>query len=406
MVRVDQIVTRGFLSFTHLSVSISLQVFAIVQLLLLMDEYTMPARWETATIIMIGVSIGVTVLLYMTKSRWFAYLVLASRFGLFLIVTAPFGRSIGVKFTLLASLILDTAFMIRIPVNIILSLVLIAITLEAQKSFIAWNVEIAPPSIHDRLSLGVYSILLICLATLIQYSHRKISNFKKRLEHLSGTVLKLTNANTGFQKYANLMEKKSMIDERNRITSEIHDSIGYTMTNIIMMTEASIQLSKSCSPQLQDYLKKIREQARRGHVEIRSALRILRNSQFESDNLLRSILSLAQTFEEATGVKVEVEYGNIPDSLGPDVDNVIYHLVQESMTNSFRHGNATKVKLYFWKHEGNVIVNVADNGRGAEEIAEGLGLSGIKSRIEKIGGVTRVYSGVDGFVLNVEVPLS
>ena len=176
------------------------------------------------------------------------------------------------------------------------------------------------------------------------------------------------------------------------------------MTNIIMMVEAAIHLSGSESNELKEILAKTRQQAQKGHNEVRSALRLLRNRQPEEEKGLKATIRLVNTFEEATGVRVEMEYGNVPDSLSEDLDMIVYHLVQECMTNSLRHGKATKVKIYFWKNDSNIIINIVDNGRSVGEFQEGIGLSGIRENIDKWGGKAVFFNGTDGFTVNAELP--
>jgi len=312
----------------------------------------------------------------------------------------------GIKLSLAASILLDLGVFNKRPVNILMSFFFLFVVLYSQQSFVAWGIKVEKLSAHDLISLSVYMLVFVVLGFILRLLQDINKSQQKELVRLNQAVLKLTHANTGFQKYANLIERKSIVDERHRITSEIHDSIGHTMTNIIMMVEAAIHLSNSESSKLREILSKTRQQAQKGHNEIRSALRLLRNRQPAEEKGLKAIVRLINTFEEATGVRVETEYGNVPDSLNEDLEMVVYHLVQETMTNSLRHGKATQIKIYFWRNDSNIIINVVDNGRSdsVDGLQEGIGLSGIRENIEKWGGKVVFFNGTDGFTVNAELP--
>jgi signal transduction histidine kinase len=71
-----------------------------------------------------------------------------------------------------------------------------------------------------------------------------------------------------------------------------------------------------------------------------------------------------------------------------------------------RHGKATKVRVSFWVKEEELLLSIADNGKGATEIVKGIGLTGMEERLSALGG--RVDAGAvseGGFSLSVKVPL-
>ncbi len=95
---------------------------------------------------------------------------------------------------------------------------------------------------------------------------------------------------------------------------------------------------------------------------------------------------------------------NLPWELDPEVDGAIYRLLQESMTNAFRHGGATHVSVRFSVREREIEVMVRDNGRGAEEVEEGIGLAGMRERVERLGGRLSARSITGGFEVLAYLP--
>ena len=64
----------------------------------------------------------------------------------------------------------------------------------------------------------------------------------------------------------------------------------------------------------------------------------------------------------------------------------MFSMIQEGMTNSLRHGKASQVRLMFWQTDSELIVNLYDNGKGSDTIREGIGFSGMRERIARLGG--------------------
>ena len=119
---------------------------------------------------------------------------------------------------------------------------------------------------------------------------------------------------------------------------------------------------------------------------------------------ISAIQKLVNTFENATGVKVQVEFSNMPWSTGIETDYILYHMVQEGMTNALRHGKATLIRILFWKEDSGIRISIQDNGEGSTEIKKGIGLIGMSERIEQRGGILNAYNIDGGFELSAWVP--
>ena len=87
-----------------------------------------------------------------------------------------------------------------------------------------------------------------------------------------------------------------------------------------------------------------------------------------------------------------------------DEEEAIYRIVQESMTNSVRHGHATEIYITFARDEDTLIIIIEDNGTGCAEIKEGFGLHHMKERVRLLSGDVHFYSN-HGFEVIVEIPL-
>jgi len=75
------------------------------------------------------------------------------------------------------------------------------------------------------------------------------------------------------------------------------------------------------------------------------------------------------------------------------------------MTNAFRHGMATVIRINFWISENILHLTIHDNGIGANEIIDGIGVAGMRERISDIGGSLEIRNVDDGFKINADIPL-
>ncbi len=120
---------------------------------------------------------------------------------------------------------------------------------------------------------------------------------------------------------------------------------------------------------------------------------------------MRRIAELTRIFENATLVSVRLHTGNAPASFGVQVDDAVYRMLQECLTNALRHGNATEITVSFWVVEHAVRLSVADNGAGAKEIVPGIGLAGMGERVAHLGGTLKAENTAFGFLVTADIPL-
>ncbi len=243
-------------------------------------------------------------------------------------------------------------------------------------------------------------------ALLVIYRERLVDAVG-RIENLNSTVVNLSDANKAFQLYADNIESKTAEKERQRITRELHDTVGYALTNVIVMMNAAKVLVREDPDALNDLFDRIRGQSENALNETRQILYRLRNIHDSELRGLRAIAQLVHSFEGATGIRIELNIGNLPWALGRRLDSALYRLVQEGLTNSFRHGKATKVSINMWRSEEEIRVSIRDNGGGAGQgghVVAGIGLSGMQERFASLGGTILPHNVSDGFELKATIP--
>lgn len=270
---------------------------------------------------------------------------------------------------------------------------------------VAWGTRIpgAPPL--QAALMTTYLLFLTWLARLVGSRGLQIRRQHEELVRVDRTVRALSEANLDFQELATRVQRETEEQERRRITREIHDIVGHTLTNIQMMMEAATDLFRRDSAGLEELLLKSRDQAQRGLLETRRAMRNLRSVPAVRAGGLGRVTEVARIFEKATKVTVKLHFGNASESFGALIDEVVYRTVQEALTNALRHGNATEITVSFWVVEQALRLSVVDNGVGSKEIVPGIGLSGMAERIALVGGTMKAENTPFGFLVSTEIPL-
>jgi signal transduction histidine kinase len=234
-----------------------------------------------------------------------------------------------------------------------------------------------------------------------------LAAFRKELDRLEEALLAVTKLNLSYQDYNASLEEKSALEERLRLTRDIHDAVGYALTNTIMtMRAASIMLSKD-PERVPALLESARRDADQALAQVRGILGVLRRREIRSAAGPNAIAKAARAFRMATGVEVDVDYGNFDWTVPGEAAFATSHFVQEGMLNAISHGKASSIRVSFRaSEEGLLLVSVKDNGEGAKEVQEGIGIAGMRERIERLGGSIAYGSSGSGFCIEMRLPLA
>ena len=253
----------------------------------------------------------------------------------------------------------------------------------------------------------IISGLTASIGILMVRYREALAESDKHIKRLNTTVLNLSDANKAFQIYADNIESESAQKERNRITRELHDTVGYAMTNVIIMMNAARVVLNEDLAGLDMLLEKVGDQTEQALNETRQTLHRLRNMEMHKPKGLQAISQLTRGFEGATGIEIRLNTGNLPWSLGMKIDSALFRFVQEGLTNAFRHGKATRIQINLWRTPDELRASIRDNGQGLdseEPVEDGIGLSGMKERFSSFGGKIVAHNVADGFELSATIP--
>jgi signal transduction histidine kinase len=208
----------------------------------------------------------------------------------------------------------------------------------------------------------------------------------------------LDERNRKLAHYASVVEQLVITQERNRLARELHDTLAHSLSAVAVQIEAARALSEVDAAAGQKILGQALQTTRSGLTEARRSLHALRASPLQDLGLALAVRELAESMAARAGLDLQLQIDPKLESLAPEVEQCVYRVAQEALTNIARHANATSVQVALVRESGSVRLTVTDDGLGFDVAAIGdtrFGLQGLRERAETIGGVLRVESEND-----------
>ena len=207
---------------------------------------------------------------------------------------------------------------------------------------------------------------------------------------------------TILEQYSSQIERMTLLEERYRMARELHDTIGHTFTSMIlgMETLRPHVHSNEGEAKLQGMLKL----ARTGLDDIRRQVYQMDPLE-EALPLDRSLLQIIDEFKANTGVRILFRTMGEPYPVMKQAKLTLYRCLQEALTNASRHGQASSIQVVLQYDHVQVMLQVQDNGKGAEAIQYGFGLSGMKERLVSLQGQLYIHTQKDeGMMVTCTIP--
>lgn len=220
--------------------------------------------------------------------------------------------------------------------------------------------------------------------------------------NLEEEVRMVSQVNAELNSYVALTEKITEDRERKRISREIHDTLGHALTGISAGIDAVRVLIDINPSKAKEQLGSVSEVVREGIVDVRRSLNKLRPDALEGRTLKDALGKVIKEYQEVSQIDIEFSYEWETIDLSVAVEDIIFRVVQESITNSVRHGHASKVTIHLYEEE-DFVMCIQDNGVGADEITFGYGLMQMRERLAIIGGRI-AFNGNDGFKTIIHIP--
>jgi len=233
------------------------------------------------------------------------------------------------------------------------------------------------------------------LETSIRDDHAEISRNRQELRRLSGRLV------------------QAQEDERRTIARELHDEIGQALT-AVDVDLAIVENRVGGDGRASEAIREARSVAQHALSGVRDLSQLLRPSMLDDFGLPDTLRWYLRKFSDRTGVRTELVDDHLNERLPIDVEVCVYRVVQEALTNVSRHAHASACRVFVQRVASSIIVTVEDDGIGWQVpmsdqrmLRDGLGLVGIRERVEDLGGRFRIEgkSG-KGTRLTIELPLA
>lgn len=191
------------------------------------------------------------------------------------------------------------------------------------------------------------------------------------------------------EQYVSQVERITLLEERDRLSKDLHDTMGHSYTSIIMgMETLRMELKSEEGEQQLDSLLQL---ARNSMEEVRLYLHQLDLSQ-ESLPLATTLQQLTEEFKKHAKVNVRTRIIGEEYMVSKQSKMTLYRSLQESLTNAVRHGHSTEIIVSLHFEPQQIRLDVEDNGCGVEEWKDGFGLTAMKERVSQSQGRVIVYS--------------
>ena len=199
------------------------------------------------------------------------------------------------------------------------------------------------------------------------------------------------------------MKELYTLQERNRISREIHDSVGHSLSTIIIQLGAISKLSEENSPQVSQMSAQLREFAVKGLQEVRSVVHDLKPEHLTKQQLTVALEEFIYETKQHSGVEFVFRQNKPTFQLTKEQELTIFRGVQEATTNAIRHGKATKITLLMMYSANELIVTIMDNGVGSSAISLEGGLKALEERLHEQQAQLEIKNSEQGFTVQMKL---
>ena len=250
----------------------------------------------------------------------------------------------------------------------------------------------------DYVAVPVIPELLRAKVSIFAELHRKTNQLKvlnRELRHLSGSLIAAQD------------------EERRRIARDLHDGLGQDLAAAKMIADSVCGQDHIATPTKQA-LADVSTLIERAIQEVRSISYLLHPPLLDEVGLPSALQWYLEGVTKRTGIETSLESkpADFP-RLSPELETTVFRIVQEALTNVFRHSGARNAWVSLMKDDQQVVGTVRDDGKGiSDRTAEfqpdsiGVGIGGMRQRVKEFGGELLIRNANPGTLLEVVIPLT
>lgn len=254
------------------------------------------------------------------------------------------------------------------------------------------------------LQVGINLLDIVNLLFFILFLVIYIANEVQENERMTQELIMVHQVNHELENYAAVSEKIAEDKERKRLAREIHDTLGHALTGIAAGVDACIAMIDINPQATKQQLQVISKVVRQGIVDVRNSLNKLRPGALEQHGFKGALENMIEEFTSVSDLTITLDYRLDKVDFENTKEDILFRVIQESVTNAVRHGDATHIDISLYIEDNNLYLRIQDNGQGCEEIHYGFGLKQMTERLAMINGKV-AYDGHHGFLTIVTIPL-
>jgi len=201
--------------------------------------------------------------------------------------------------------------------------------------------------------------------------------------------------------------RRRRAEERVEIARDLHDVVSHTLAVVGVHLNVALDSFDDEPQEARASLRLAQDVRGRAMTDLKALVDVLRDGGPAAEPA-DGLDGLERVIEQvrAAGPAVTLnEFGERADVPAP-VATALYRVVQESLTNTVRHAQATRVAVTLRYSPASVVVDVQDNGRGATTVTDGHGISGMRERVAALGGALTAGPTKTGFTVRATIPIS
>jgi signal transduction histidine kinase len=350
-------------------------------------------------------------------------------------------ESISLRYVLAFCAVL-IAFVVGVAVNPLLGDRVLYVLLVPAIAFSAWYCGIGPsifaislsvlaamygftlrphpfhtPKASEYVALLAFlfsSILILALGESRRRHNEKLRTEQGELEtKVRERTVELDTVNRNLRELsARLLQLQD--EERRRIARELHDSVGQMLAALTMnlsTVRADVEHLAKTAAALTDSESLVQEMS----SEVRTISHLLHPPLLDEAGLSSALRWYVDGFAQRSKINVDLDLPRDFARMPHELETAIFRVVQECLTNVHRHSGSATAKIRLRAHDGEVLVEVEDKGKGMPpekrlEIAlagtPGVGISGMRERLRQLGGTLEINSNGSGTAVIARLPVS
>ena len=205
--------------------------------------------------------------------------------------------------------------------------------------------EVYTSTTRGLLQVGINFLDIINLLFFILFLMIYIANEVQENERMTQELIMVHQVNHELENYAAVSEKIAEDKERKRLAREIHDTLGHALTGIAAGVDACIAMIDINPEATKKQLMVISKVVRQGIVDVRNSLNKLRPGALEQHGFKGAIENMIEEFTSVSDLTISLDYRLDKVDFENTKEDILFRVIQESVTNAVRHGDATHIDI-------------------------------------------------------------